>query len=294
MPELPEVETIRRKLEPPLRGLVLKKWTLTLPRILVEGKVSECEKLLIGQKLLAIHRRAKYLIWNFEKSTLVVHLGMTGQLTLRTPHDPIQNQFRRTVTGLPISLGVHEVDKHTHAVFSFSKEIEVLYRDVRTFGKFLFFPKGEWEKYPSIYKLGPEPLDCTARQLAKHLAQKSGNKNLKSFLLDQEIVAGVGNIYADEALFLAKLHPLQLSKNLTQPAWEQLAQSIQKVLNRGIQHNGTTFSDFRDPHGLSGQNQENLSVYGRGSLPCHRCQTKLLKIVVQSRSTVFCSQCQSP
>lgn len=290
MPELPEVETIARGLRPHLENKRIRSVDFRLTR-LVEGEPTDLPTFLRGRTLKRIVRRGKYLFLELDQGALGVHLGMTGQLTYSPPAFEENPSFRRTVTGMQKAVGVHPVDKHTHLVLHFTNGERMLFRDPRTFGKLLPVPDGRWEKLARVNKLGLEPLEGSIAALAAAFPANS-HRNIKSVLLDQSFLAGVGNIYADEGLFAAGIHPATPAYRLKPEQVTRLLQEVRAALKRGIANQGTTFSDYRKPDGGKGSNQERLQAYGRGGEPCRRCGTLLRKTVVAQRGTVFCPACQ--
>jgi formamidopyrimidine-DNA glycosylase len=290
MPELPEVETIARGLRPGLVGKRMEKVDFRLPRM-VEGEPKDLKEFLVRRRLQQIIRRGKYLVFELDQGALIIHLGMTGQLTYSPPAYKETGDFRRTVTGLQKAVGVHPVDKHTHLTVHFEDGSRMLFRDPRTFGKIIPIPSGKWEKEPRIARLGAEPLEGSPNSLAQAFPTAS-KRCVKAVLLDQAFLAGVGNIYADEGLFAAGIHPNMAADKLTSAQVQTLMREVRAALKRGIANQGTTFSDYRKPDGGKGSNQERLQAYGRGGEPCRRCGTLLAKTVVAQRGTVFCPACQ--
>jgi formamidopyrimidine-DNA glycosylase len=291
MPELPEVETIRRALVKPLEGRRIASAELRLPRLLLGFPASDFAAKLKGQTIRRVIRRGKYLILELSKDSLIVHLGMTGQLTSAERDAEENPHFLRTVTGLQKPQGAHPVDKHTHLVLHLAREGRLMFRDPRTFGKLLLVPGKSWPEHPRLRKLGPEPLEMKVAEVAKTFPTQS-IRPIKALLLDQEFLAGVGNIYADEALFLAGIHPRRKAKSLKPAERLKLLEAVKTVLRKGIKYQGTTFSDYRKPDGGKGDNYERLMVYGRGGRPCRVCGEMLRKTVVAQRGTVFCPNCQ--
>ncbi len=290
MPELPEVETIARGLRPHLEGKRIRSIHFSLPR-LVEGEPTDLPTFLRGRTLKRIVRRGKYLFLELDQGALGVHLGMTGQLTHSPPTFEENPTFRRTVTGMQKAIGVHPVDKHTHLILHFAGGERMLFRDPRTFGRLLPVPDGRWEDLARVKRLGLEPLEGSIANLAAAFPKKS-HRNIKSVLLDQAFLAGVGNIYADEGLFAAGIHPETPAYLLKPDQVTCLLREVRAALKRGIANQGTTFSDYRKPDGGKGSNQERLQAYGRGGEPCRRCGALLRKTVVAQRGTVFCPACQ--
>ncbi len=291
MPELPEVETIRRALAKPLEGRRIAAAELRLPRLLLGFPAADFAARLKGQAIRKVIRRGKYLVLELSKDSLIIHLGMTGQLTHAKPSDEENPRFLRTVTGLQKPEGAHPVDKHTHLVLHLARDGRLMFRDPRTFGKIVLVPGKAWDDHPRLRKLGPEPLEMKAAEVAKAFPTQSV-RPVKALLLDQEFIAGVGNIYADEALFLAGIHPRRKVKALKPAERVKLLEAVKTVLRKGIKYQGTTFSDYRKPDGGRGDNYERLMVYGRGGFSCRVCGEPLRKTVVAQRGTVFCPGCQ--
>jgi formamidopyrimidine-DNA glycosylase len=292
MPELPEVETITRALKPHIEGLKIIRVDFRLPRM-VEGEPADLSSYLQGRRIRHVQRRGKYLGLELDQGALIVHLGMTGQLTFSPAEFSEDPAFRRTVTGMQKALGVHPVDKHTHLVLHFANGARLLFRDPRTFGKLIPVPSGNWLKHPRLVRLGLEPLESTIASLAQAYPGHS-TRAIKAVLLDQGFLAGVGNIYADEGLYAAGIHPATPTCKLTVDQVTCLLREVRAALQRGIKNQGTTFSDYRKPDGGKGSNQERLQAYGRGGEPCRRCGSPLKKSVIAQRGTVFCPQCQKP
>ncbi len=291
MPELPEVETIRSQLESKIQNFVIQKVEVNLPRLLLGISPNKFISQIQNQTIKKITRRGKYLIFQLNIDTIIFHLGMTGQMTVWQRLSPIKKIFKTTITKLPIAQGRHSVDRHTHLIFYFSKHT-LLFRDVRTFGKIIFIKGKHWEKHTRIHKLGLEPLDLSWDNFKTQKLPTTSRRSLKALLLDQSFLAGIGNIYCDESLFLSKINPTTISSSLNERQWKNLLISIQTVLQKGIINSGTTFSDFLHTDGNYGNNQENLCVYGRSGKNCIQCQTILEKIILTQRTTVYCPQCQ--
>jgi formamidopyrimidine-DNA glycosylase len=251
-------------------------------------------KALEGRRILGLRRRAKHLWMDVEGGwTLCVHLGMSGQLTWWDHACEDSAGFmRHRHTGLEKTPGQHAPDRHTHFLLHLQGGDRVQYRDPRQFGCLRLLPTAQLELCEPFKSLGPEPLDpaFTPQAFAQRLRLRRGR--LKALLLDQHLVAGTGNIYADEALFCARLHPLRLAQSLTPGEAEALFASLRAVLEQGIALGGTSISDYVNAEGKSGGNQEQLKAYGRAGRPCLRCGTALKHTLVSQRSTVFCPHCQ--
>ncbi len=291
MPELPEVETIRRALEMPLCGRRIGAAEFRLPRLLLADAADTAQRLR-GQRIDAVRRRGKYLILELSRDSVIFHLGMTGQLTVAPARARADARFVTTVTGLQKALGAHPVDAHTHALIHLDDGSRLQFRDPRTFGKILFVPGRGWSSHARLRKLGPEPLDLSVATFVSRHFPAASRRPVKALLLDQTFLAGVGNIYADEALFAAGLHPQAPVHTLTRENGLELLRAVKNALRQGIRHQGTSFSDYRKPDGSLGRHYEHLKAYGRGDQPCLRCGTLLVKTVVAQRGSVFCPRCQ--
>jgi formamidopyrimidine-DNA glycosylase len=273
VPELPEVETVRRRLAPVLEGRTFDQVEISDQRLTRPLDPVEVAAELAGERVAQVDRRGKYLIVRFASGrALVVHLRMTGS-------------FRHAPEGsLP-------EDPHRRAVVRLDDGSDVAYRDVRRFGTWLLLEPSEVDTYIDT-KVGREPLAESYR--AKHLAERLAGRRapIKAAILDQRTVAGVGNIYADEALWRAKLHPLRPAESLDPDEVKALHKAIRQALQAGIRRQGSTLRDYRLPDGGSGGAQHEFKVYGRGGEPCERCGTPIDKIRVAGRGTWYCPSCQ--
>lgn len=295
MPELPEVETVRRRVEPGLLGRVVHEVRAGHPKVFETGDPEE----LTGLACTGSRRHGKYLLLDFAAPegdaaprTLVVHLGMTGQLTFAGPASVEDHRFRRLPSGYQKPLGVHAEDGHTHLVLAFRDGARLLFRDPRRFGRILVLPPEGEGTCPRLARLGPDALGYPLTDFVKRFLAERGARRVKSVLLDQGFLAGIGNIYCDEACFTAGIPPAARADTLTKPRVARLAEAVAEALARGIENAGTTFRDFVHPDGSSGHNQEDLRVYARGGQPCLRCGTVLVKSTVAQRGTVHCPGCQ--
>jgi formamidopyrimidine-DNA glycosylase len=273
VPELPEVETIRRALVPALQGRLLEQVAILDPRLTAPRPPDAVAADLRGQRVVRVGRRGKYVVLELSSgSHLLVHLRMTGSFRLHRN-------------------GSLEADPHRRAVVRLDDGSDVSYHDVRRFGTWTLLGPGELEPYLGR-RLGPEPLEpaFTAAELARPL--RGRRAPVKSAILDQRTVAGVGNIYADEALWRARIHPKRPAGHLDTAEVRRLHRCIRDALRTGITRQGATLRDYRDPAGAQGSMQEEFKVYGRRGKPCPRCRTDIERLVVGGRSSFVCPSCQ--
>jgi formamidopyrimidine-DNA glycosylase len=273
VPELPEVETVRRRLEPVLVGRRFERVEIDDQRLTRPEDPAEVAAELTGERVAALERRGKYLIVRFESGrVLLIHLRMTGNLL----HAP---------SGIPAGL------PHRRAVVNLDDGSDVVYRDVRRFGTWLLVEPGALDTYLAE-RLGGEPLGrtFTTKSLAARLANRKAP--VKAALLDQRTLAGLGNIYVDEALWRARIHPLRPSRELEHDEVRALREGIKRALDAGIARQGATLRDYRQPDGSAGSMQKEFKVYGRGGEPCDRCGTPIEKTRVAGRGTWYCPACQ--
>ena len=273
MPELPEVETVRRRLEPALVGRRFKHVEIDDPRLTRPEDPAEVAAELTGERVEALERRGKYLIVRFESGrVLLIHLRMTGTLLHATPGKPADVPHRRAVVNL-------------------DDGSDVVYRDVRRFGTWLLVEPDALDPYLAE-RLGGEPLErtFTTRSLAASLANRKAP--VKAALLDQRTLAGLGNIYVDEALWRARIHPLRPARELDADEVRALREGIKRALEAGIKRQGATLRDYRQPDGSAGSMQNEFKVYGRLGEPCDRCGTPIEKTRVAGRGTWYCPACQ--
>ncbi len=274
MPELPEVETVRRRLEPSLVGRRFDRVEIADARLTRPLDPIEVAVELQGERVAAVDRRGKYLIVRFESGrALLVHLRMTGTLL------HVDGGTRR------------DADPHRRAVVKLDDGSDVIYRDVRRFGTWLLAEPDELEPYLAE-RLGREPLEAafTTKRLAEALAGRRAP--VKAAILDQRRLAGVGNIYADEALWRARIHPTRPAGELAAEELRALHRGIREALRAGIERQGATLRDYRTPDGGSGRMQHEFKVYGREGEPCDRCGRPIEKIRAAGRGTWFCPNCQ--
>jgi formamidopyrimidine-DNA glycosylase len=275
VPELPEVETIRTGLSKHLTNQTVSAFTLLWPNSVTPGLSLDS---LIGHTVTSFRRFGKLLVIDFtDDLSLMAHLRMTGQLILSTPTAPIPT--------LP--------DRTTRATLSFTSSATLFFNDQRKFGRLTVLPTPEVLLDPFVTSLGPDPTDpsFSTRVLTQALAHHPG-LSVKAALLDQHTLAGIGNIYADEALFAARIHPSTPVSALTTPQRRALATAIPAVLNRALSLGGSTSRNYLNALGQRGAYLDTASVYGRAGLPCHSCGTPLAKFALAGRGTSFCPRCQ--
>ncbi|MCB9640710.1 MAG: bifunctional DNA-formamidopyrimidine glycosylase/DNA-(apurinic or apyrimidinic site) lyase [Myxococcales bacterium] len=285
MPELPEVETVRRGLQRVLVGQRVSKTKVLLERAL-EGD----PKWLKGREVQDIGRRGKALLIEMDQGlTALVHLRMTGQLIF-LPKDG----GPREGGGHPSDALVHKLpSKHTRVILSLESGDQLFFNDQRTFGSIKLLDEAHLALDSFLSKLGPEPWSPEFSVDALYCAcQRRSRSSIKSILLDQEVVAGIGNIYADESLFLTKIHPATPAGQIAKKQIKPLIGKIREVLERGIEYGGVSARDYVNAEGLRGRMQEQLYVYGRDGMPCKVCGTVLEKTRTAGRGTHFCPKCQ--
>ncbi|HBC92195.1 MAG TPA: formamidopyrimidine-DNA glycosylase [Pelotomaculum sp.] len=273
MPELPEVETVRRTLESKLAGLKFTAVQILMPKVIKIPDPDQFQEMILDKKIIKISRRGKYLLLHLsEKYTLLVHLRMTGRLTYSEKEAPVA--------------------KHTHVVFTLSNGCQLRFCDTRQFGRLWLVAVASLEELAGFKDLGVEPLDdrFTRDYLKKELRRR--HARIKPLLLDQTFIAGMGNIYTDEALHRAKINPERLSTTLTPHEIARLYHAIREVLQEGIENRGTTMRDFMDGNGRAGSYQELLQVYSREGEPCPHCSRPIVRKKVGGRSSYYCPFCQ--
>lgn len=270
MPELPEVETVRRQLAPRLTG-----------RAIIEAGSHPSAKFTparaaTGSRIISDGRRGKFLLFGLDdERELVIHLGMTGQLRFRDRGPRADEQ---------------EQSPYLRAWWALDNGDMLDFVDVRRFGRIRVVPAGDYSSIPTLHAAGPEPFDETFDGEAFWARLKTSKRKIKTQLLSQRPVAGVGNIYADEALWVARINPGATS--VSRPRAERLLDAIRQVMGQGIDNGGTTLRDYRQVDGSSGDNQHALMAYGRSGLPCRRCEARLRSKVIDSRTTTWCPRCQ--
>lgn len=273
MPELPEIETIKSVIEPQIKDLTIEKITVNRAEVIAQPSSDKFCEAVTGQNISSMARRGKFLIIFLKnKSRIILHLRMTGCLLL-TPTD-------------------YPMEKHTHVIMKLSNGMELRFSDTRRFGRFWLIQSGEEDTYSGIGKLGLEPLSSECN--AEYLQSKFGKQKraIKKCLLDQSVIAGIGNIYSDEILFRARISPARLASSLMSEEWQHLAEIIPECLSYFIEKNRITPKDYLQTKGQDYRNTPFLQVYGHADEPCSNCGNTLYRTVIGGRSSVYCPACQ--
>ncbi|SES07772.1 DNA-(apurinic or apyrimidinic site) lyase [Gracilibacillus ureilyticus] len=273
MPELPEVETIRQTLRQLVIGKTVESVTVHWPKIIQKpDDVEHFKQLMKNQTITEIRRKGKFLLFDLTDYVMVSHLRMEGKY------------------------GVHpkteEHQPHTHVIFSFTDGSEMRYRDVRKFGTMHLFKKGEELLGKPLVQLAKDPLETDFAQEVFNEKVKKSSRVIKNILLDQTVIAGLGNIYVDETLFLAGIHPLTKGTELSEKKLEEILQAAIVTLQKAVAQGGTTIRSYVNSQGQIGMFQQELNVYGQTDKPCKKCGTPVEKIKVSGRGTHYCPNCQ--
>ncbi|MET3644097.1 DNA-formamidopyrimidine glycosylase [Streptococcus gallinaceus] len=271
MPELPEVETVRRGLERLVLGKELKTVEVRVPKMIRSG-VEDFVTYLPGQKFVSVGRRGKYLLIYLTDFVLISHLRMEGKYLLFPDQVP--------------------ENKHFHVFFKLTDGSTLVYQDVRKFGTMELVDSEVVEAYFQSRKIGPEPIEADFQLCHFQEKLSKSAKPIKNHLLDQTLVAGLGNIYVDEVLWAAQIHPSRSSSSLTDEESARLREEIIRILQLAVEKGGSTIRTYRNALGEDGTMQEYLQVYGKTGQKCPRCQTTIEKIQLGGRGTHFCSKCQ--
>jgi formamidopyrimidine-DNA glycosylase len=273
MPELPEVETVRRTLAGLVTGKTIKSVSVSLPRIIQRpDDIAAFCMMLEGRTISSVERRGKFLRLLMDGLVLVSHLRMEGRYGVYAAGDP--------------------VEKHTHVIFRFTDGTELRYKDVRQFGTMHLFDQGDDLVQLPLSKLGLEPLDAEFSIAKFRAAIADKSTKIKPLLLNQEYIAGLGNIYVDEALYKAGIHPERAAETLTKRELAALHEAILSTLREAVEAGGSSIKSYVNGQGEMGMFQQQLSAYGRKGEPCGRCSEPIVKTVVAGRGTHFCPKCQ--
>jgi formamidopyrimidine-DNA glycosylase len=290
MPELPEVEVTRRRIEPLLVGRRIEVLHTSQDSYFFITPPARLRRGLQGRTLGALERRGKYLIGTTDAgSRLVLHLGMTGQLFSSAAWSPRLLSATARASLAPEEQPHFRPDRHTHLRFRFEDGgPEVFMRDVRKFGKVMLLAPGE--DHPRLEELGCDALEFDGDRLFE--ATRRRKTSIKALLLDQRVIAGVGNIYADEALFGAGVRPGRCAARVTRRESSAMVDALHRVLERSIETGGASISDYVTPDGSDGGYQDERRVYARAGAPCYSCATPIKKTVIAQRGTHYCPRCQ--
>lgn len=273
MPELPEVEVLRRSLEGLVLGRRIARARVLSPSLREPLRRAQLRRHVDGRRIVGLRRRSKYLLLDLERaSTLVVHLGMSGRLTIEP------NQSPRRI--------------HEHVVFELDDGEQLRFRDPRRFGLVFALPTSELASDPHFAHLGAEPFEDRLRGEDLWRLGRSRRTSIKAFLMDAEVIVGVGNIYASESLYLAGIDPRRAASRISRDRYVRLLGAVRQVLLRAIESGGTTLNDFADAVGEPGTFSVSLAVYDREGERCLRCGGSVRRIVQGNRSTYFCPRCQ--
>lgn len=272
MPEMPEVEQVRKTLAPRITGKKITSVEVYLDRLVKHPTVEKFVEGLTGKTILEVGRRGKYLVLHTAANQkLIVHLRMTGALIAQNSE--------------------LEAPPYAKIKFTLSEGVTLWFTDIRTFGT-LYLVTDNDAHIDGYETLGPEPLSVGFTPEYLQPLAKKARKPIKTFILDQKVIAGLGNIYADECLALCGINPLRIANTLNEEEVKVLCEAINAVIAQGIKNRGTTFRDYKDGEGKSGENQKYLLVYGRGGKPCTKCGEPLATAKVGGRGTVYCQYCQ--
>ena len=270
MPELPEVETVKNGLKKKIINKKITNCKVLYDNIIeIPDKISFINKIK-NETINDIKRRGKFLLFELDNYYLISHLRMEGKYFIKEINSSL--------------------NKHDHVIFELDNKEELIYNDTRKFGKMYLVKKEELNKSP-LSKLGYEPWD---KALTKEYLKEKTNKNkaIKTLLLDQSIIAGIGNIYADEILFLSKINPETPGKNLTNKNLLDIIENTKIILEKAISLGGTTIHTYTSVDGVTGRFQQELLVHNKEKQPCPNCQTSIIKITVNGRGTYYCQKCQ--
>lgn len=272
MPELPEVETVRRTLIKKVVNKKIKQIEIFYPNIIVEPSVEDFKKEVVDQTIIDVKRKGKWLIFELNDYYLLSHLRMEGKYNLKNIDD--------------------KIEKHEHVNFIFYDNTCLRYKDTRKFGKMYLYNKDIAFNNRPLNELGLEPWDKNLN--SKYLKEKYSNKKMpiKTILLDQSIITGIGNIYADEILFLSNINPLKRCCDLDNTELKKIISNTQEILSKAIENGGTTIRTYESSEGVHGRFQDNLLVHNRDGKMCPVCSSKIVKTKVNGRGTYYCPKCQ--
>jgi formamidopyrimidine-DNA glycosylase len=287
MPELPEVEVVKRSLKNKLKNLTIKRVFINNNKLRYKINNRQFYK-INGQKIISFKRRSKYLIINLSRGdSILAHLGMTGKFFI------IDNKNKKEKTSFYYSVNDGST-KHDHIIFYLSRGFRLIYNDVRKFGFLKLYKSKSIFDSSHLQSLGPEPLtkQFNLKYIIKYMINKK--KNIKDLLMDQKFVSGLGNIYCNEILFLCKIHPLRKIEKVNKKELRNIVKFTKKILNKSITEGGSSIKNFSNAKGENGKFQRKFNVYNRKKSRCNRknCSGSIKKIHTSNRSSFFCSECQ--
>ena len=287
MPELPEVEVVKRSLTNKLQNLIIKEVKINDERLRYPIDKNKIRK-LVGLKLEKIERKSKFLLFFFNKIIMMIHLGMTGKLFF------VKKKKKKFKTSFYYNINDKKDQKHDRVVFFFNKNQKLIYNDVRKFGFIKLLNKKDYKSNYHLISLGPEPLkrEFHYYYLKKYI--KGRNRIVKDILMDQKFVSGIGNIYANEILFSSKVRPFRKVKNLKEFELKKILKFTKEILKRAIKLGGSSIKNFSSSNGKKGSFQQYFKVYGKKGENCSNknCNHKIIRIVIANRATFYCSNCQ--
>lgn len=288
MPELPEVETVVRDLERRIQGRKIVAVWFDAPNLIkLPKQPSAVERAVVGRRLVGFRRKGKNVLIDLDDGkTLLIHQKITGHLLV--------GKWQKIKSGWQAQAGplADPINRFIHLVFTLDDGRMLALSDARKFAKVLVAPRAELEAMADLADIGPDPLSSSfSYQKFRALLARSSRK-IKQVLMDQKVIAGIGNIYSDEILWLAKVHPFKSAKNLTERDWRAIWNAMHEVLREAVRLRGTSIDDFRDPEGRPGLYTERRRVYQREGEPCRRCGTKIVRKKIGGRSAHFCPKCQ--
>ena len=287
MPELPEVEVVRRSLQSFINGLKIKKVTIFNRNLRYKIK-RNFERIIEHQKIIFVKRRSKFLLLGLENNfTILIHLGMTGKIFIS------KEKFKKILkTSFYFESEMNK--KHNHFIIQFNNKVKLIYNDVRKFGFIKLISPNEQHTNKHLQNLGPEPLNSEFNYIYLNKKIRNIKKNTKSLLMDQKIVSGLGNIYVNEILNLSSVNPTKMSKNLSLIETKRIIRNTKITLKKAISLGGSSISDFKGVSGNNGNFQQNFMVYNRSDQTCKKqgCRGLIKKIYISNRSTFYCLKCQ--
>tara|TARA_B100001059_G_scaffold228877_1_gene260606 strand:- start:520 stop:1389 length:870 start_codon:yes stop_codon:yes gene_type:complete len=288
MPELPEVEVVKRSLTNKLQNLIIKKVKINDYKLRYHINKNSIRK-IVGLKFKKVERKSKFLLFFFDKDIIMLtHLGMTGKFFF------VNQRNMKLKTSFYYKINSKKDQKHDHLEFILSREKKLIYNDVRKFGFIKFLYKKNLAYNSHLVNLGPEPLKQEFNYLYFNQYIKNRNRLIKNILMDQKFVSGIGNIYANEILFKSKVKPTRKGKTLKKFEIKKIIKSTKIILNNAIKMGGSSIKDFSSDNGKKGSFQQYFSVYGKKGYRCHNksCKSKIVKLSICNRATFFCTKCQ--